>query len=87
MQNLIKDGGGGGWSVFKKFFFGPFGPQFDLQIRGRRRAPPLDSPLNVEGRLNGLLSTMLKPFHCRVSITTIAMPAYANGRISQPFLQ
>ena len=40
-----------------------------------------------QGRLKGLLSTMLKPFYCRVSITAIAMLAYANGRISQPFWQ
>ena len=80
----------GGGSVFKKIFFGSLRPQFGLEIRGRGRAPwPLPG-LGTEswqGRLNGLLLTMLKPFYCRVSITTIAMLAYANGRISQPFWQ
>ena len=32
-------GGGGGGSVFKKIFFGPFGPQFGLEIRGGGRPP------------------------------------------------
>ena len=38
----IKIGGGGGGAGLQKIFFGPFGPQFGLEIRGA--GPPGPSP-------------------------------------------
>ena len=48
---LDKRWGGGGEGRGRvdllKIFLRPFGPQFGLEITGRRRGPPLDSALNV----------------------------------------
>ena len=46
--------------------------------------PSLDSALKVGKDASTVCS---QQFYCRGSITTIAMLAYANRRISQPFWQ
>ena len=49
-----------GWAGLQKNFFGPFGPQFGLEIRwggGVPRAPPLDPPLNLASPFRPLAGT------------------------------
>ena len=66
-----RDKAGGDWARSQKNFFGPFGTQFGLKIRGSgggtSRTPPLDPPMKklpdvLKGLLNVPAPYFLKTF-------------------------